>query len=218
VARQLSADPLGRDQSRVAIYLLRHGETEWSRADRKQGRADSPLTPLGVKQVQACARLLASSLPVGVPARLITSPLGRARASAEIVRSLLGLPETSLSVSTPLAEHDYGAWAGLTNAGIEERFPGQLARRRQDHWNYVVPGGESYALLAQRVGEWLSGQNPDQIFVVIAHDMVSRVLRGLYLELPTSEILRLTHHPHTRIHLLDRGHVGSLDVEPVSAT
>jgi probable phosphoglycerate mutase len=200
----------------VTIYLLRHGETEWSRDDRKQGRADSPLTPLGVEQVQACARLLARSLPVGVPVRLISSPLGRARASAEIVRSLLGFPETSLSVSTPLAEHDYGAWEGLTNGEIEERFPGQLARRRRDHWNYVIPGGESYALLAQRVGDWLAQQDSNEILILVAHDMVSRVLRGLYLGLSPTEILRLA-HPHTRIHVLERGHVGSLDVEPNAA-
>jgi len=200
----------------MPIYLLRHGETEWSRGGRKQGRADSPLTPLGISQIQACARVLAKETSDNSSVHLVTSPLGRARASAEIIRAFLGLDEGSLSVSDLLAEHDYGAWEGLTIAEIEERFPGQLALRRQQHWNFVVPGGESYALMARRVHEWLARQDLSRIVVAVAHDMVSRVLRGLHLNLPSSEVLRLD-HPHTRIYVLERGLVRSLDVESVAA-
>lgn len=200
----------------MVIYLLRHGETEWSRAGRKQGRADSPLTPLGVRQVRACGRLLAKETSGSSPVHLVTSPLGRARASAEIIRAFLGLAEGSLSVSDLLAEHDYGAWEGLTDAEIEDRFPGQLALRRQQHWNFVVPGGESYEMLAQRVHQWLTRQDPIRIVVAVAHEMVSRVLRGLYLRLPSPEVLRLD-HPHTRIYVLERGFVRSLEVESGAA-
>jgi len=200
----------------MAIYLLRHGETEWSRAGRKQGRADSPLTPLGITQVYGCALLLAKETSGCSSLHLATSPLGRARASAEIVRAVLGLAEDSLSVSDLLAEHDYGAWEGLTNAEIEERFPGELALRRQQHWNFVVAGGESYALVARRLREWLARQDPGQTVVAVTHDMVSRVLRGLYLGLPSPEVLRLD-HPHTRIYFLEHGHVRALEVAPVAA-
>jgi broad specificity phosphatase PhoE len=67
-------------------YLLRHGETEWNRVSRKQGRGDSPLTSLGVRQVEAYARLLAQETSGCARVQLVTSPLGRARASAEIIR------------------------------------------------------------------------------------------------------------------------------------
>jgi probable phosphoglycerate mutase len=199
----------------MGIYLLRHGETEWSRAGRKQGRADSPLTPLGITQVYGCARRLARETSGCSSLHLVTSPLGRARASAEIVRTVLGLSEDSFSVSDFLAEHDYGAWEGLTKAEIEERFPGQLAFRRRQHWNFVVPGGESYALLARRLHEWLARQDPGRTVIAVAHDMVSRVLRGLYLGLPSPEVLRLD-HPHTRIYVLEHGNVRAIEVAPVS--
>ena len=198
------------------LYLVRHGETEWSRAGRKQGRADSPLTALGARQVEACARRLAHETAGAPSVHLATSPLGRARASAAIIRARLALPEAALSVHDLLAEHDYGAWEGLTNAEIEERFPGELAIRRQRHWSFVVPGGESYALLARRVQKWLALQDPSQTVIAVAHDMVSRVLRGLYLNLPLPAVLRLD-HPHTRIYVLEYGLVRALEVEPVAA-
>jgi probable phosphoglycerate mutase len=198
------------------LYLLRHGETEWSRTGRKQGRGDSPLTALGVRQVEACARVLVQETAGRAQLQLVTSPLGRARASAEIIRTRLGLSEDALTIDDLLAEHDYGAWEGLTNAEIEERFPGQLTIRRQQHWSFVVPGGESYALVARRVQEWLAGQDPNLTVIVVAHDMVSRVLRGLYLNLPSTEVLRLD-HPHTRIYVLEHGLVRALEVETVAA-
>jgi probable phosphoglycerate mutase len=200
----------------MAIYLLRHGETEWSRTGRKQGRADSPLTPLGIAQVYGCAHRLAKETSGSSSLHLVSSPLGRARASAEIIRAVLGLHEESVSVSDLLAEHDYGAWEGLTNAEIEERFPGQLAFRRRQQWNFVIPGGESYALVAGRLREWLARQDPGRTVLAVAHDMVSRVLRGLYLGLPSAEVLRLD-HPHTRIYVLEHGHVRALEVAPVAA-
>lgn len=210
--RSLGRAPSGSDQE--VLYLLRHGETEWSRAGRKQGRADSPLTELGVRQVEACARRLAQETAGAPSVQLVTSPLGRARASAEIIRARLRLPEAALSIHDLLAEHDYGAWEGLTNAEIEGLFPGQLALRRQRHWSFLVPGGESYALVARRALEWLTGQDPSQTVIAVAHDMVSRVLRGLYLDLPSSAVLGLD-HPHTRIYVLEHGLVRALEVEPV---
>ena len=204
-----------RPRPRV-IYLLRHGETEWSRAGRKQGHGDSPLTPLGIAQVEACARVLAREIVNISAVHLVSSPLGRACASAEIVRTVLGLAGSAYSVNAFLAEHDYGAWEGLTHAEIEARFPGQLSLRKQDHWRFVIPGGESYALLAERLSGWLHQQDPGGVVVAVAHDMVSRVLRGLYLKLPPQEVLQLT-QPHTRIYAFDHGEVRSIEVHEVAA-
>jgi broad specificity phosphatase PhoE len=199
------------------IYLLRHGETEWSRAGRKQGRSDSALTPSGIAQVHACGRRLAREVAGQSSVQLISSPLGRARSSAEIIRSYLDVPNRQFTVSEALAEHDYGSWAGLTNAEIEQQFPGQLAIRKRQHWNYAVPNGESYALVAQRVHPWLQSLDPHQTVIAVAHDMVSRVLRGLYLKLKPEETLCLDLHPHTRIYVLAGGLVQVIDVEPVAA-
>lgn len=198
------------------LYLLRHGETEWSRAGRKQGRGDSPLTPLGVRQVEACARSLAEQTAADPSVHLVTSPLGRAMASAEIIRAHLGLSRASLSIHESLAEHDYGAWEGLTSSEIEDRFPGQLGLRHESHWSFVIPDGESYEQVAGRVGRWLASRDSSQTLVAVAHDMVSRVLRGLYLGLRPSAILSLD-HTHTRIYVLARGQVQTLEAGPVAA-
>jgi probable phosphoglycerate mutase len=60
------------------ILLVRHGETEWNRERRIQGRLDSPLTERGVAQARAMGRLVAS-LPDATSARIVASPLGRAQ-------------------------------------------------------------------------------------------------------------------------------------------
>ena len=200
----------------MRLYLLRHGETEWSRCGRKQGRGDSPLTPRGERQVEACAELLASELALGGGARLISSPLGRARRSAEILRSRLGDRIGSFEVNDLLAEHDYGAWEGLTEPEIERCFSGELARRRADHWHYRIPDGESYELVSARVGRWLSEQADGVTLVAVTHDIVSRILRGLYLVLPQDRVFELT-HPHTRIYLLSSGTVHQYDVQVCAA-
>jgi broad specificity phosphatase PhoE len=105
-----------------AVYLSRHGETEWNASRRRQGRLDSPLTSTGIAQARAMASI-ATSLSVD---RIFTSPLGRAASTAAIVADAVGLP---FQVLDELAEVDHGEFAGLTNDEIEARHPGALAER-----------------------------------------------------------------------------------------
>jgi ribosomal-protein-alanine N-acetyltransferase len=69
-----------------AIFLVRHGETEWNLARRYQGWGDSPLTPRGIAQAEAIGRRL-RALPEAEGATLVASPLGRARRTAEIIQA-----------------------------------------------------------------------------------------------------------------------------------
>jgi len=71
----------------TAVYLARHGQTLWNTQGRRQGQLDSPLTTLGVEQVRRNAGLL-SVEPVDA---VFSSPLGRARASAQVLGASLGL-------------------------------------------------------------------------------------------------------------------------------
>jgi broad specificity phosphatase PhoE len=100
MARHLSQTP------GLTIYLARHGQTEWNVAGRRQGRLDSPLTNLGLKQADRNAELLSAE---GIDA-VFTSPLGRAQRTASIIGSRLGLTVTVLD---DLAEIDHGLWSGL---------------------------------------------------------------------------------------------------------
>jgi len=76
----------------AVIYLVRHGETEWNLVRRYQGWGDSPLTERGLAQAEAIGRLL-SGLPEARSAELVSSPIGRARRTAEIIRESLGRGE-----------------------------------------------------------------------------------------------------------------------------
>ena len=104
------------------IYLVRHGQTEFNREGRYQGRVDSPLTELGLAQARAAgARLAALAAEEGGNWIIETSPLGRARRTAEIIAQSMGLP--ALTVDPRLIEVSYGEIEGLTAAEIEARWP-----------------------------------------------------------------------------------------------
>ena len=190
------------------IYLVRHGE--WNLQGRRQGRKDSSLTPRGKAQAVAYAEWLRAQ-PNSTDLRIRSSPLGRALGTALIIRSSLQTGGDRFHVDEDLAEFDYGSWAGLVDAEVEARFPGQLARRETDKWNYQVPGGESYAQMAQRVGGWLRAQRYKDQLIVVAHEMVSRLLRGLYLDMSTNDILALR-HPQTDVFILSGGVVTRVSV------
>ena len=127
----------------MTLYLVRHGETEWNVTRRYSGRADVPLTARGEAQARAVAELLAD---VRFDA-FLCSPQGRALATADIIGRRLGM---EAEVLDDLSEHDVGDWTGLTREQIEQRWPGELARRDADRSGYQLPGGESYASLWQR--------------------------------------------------------------------
>jgi broad specificity phosphatase PhoE len=195
----------------VTIFLVRHGETEWNLARRHQGRFDSPLTPLGIAQARAIGRLLAT-LPEAERAPIIASPQGRARRTAKIIRNKL--PSSgALRIDARLREHSVGSWDGLTYDEIEVNLPGVFDGEGSHGWYFRSPDGESYATFAGRVGEWLGEQNDSTPIIVVAHGLVSRVLRGLYAQLPRETALVLP-VPQDRIFRLSAGVIETLAVAP----
>lgn len=193
------------------LYLLRHGETEWNRSGRRQGRSDSALTARGREQARACGETLARKIADFSKVEIHTSPLGRARTTAEIVRARVGIPGERVTVVDDFAEQDVGCWQGFTNAQIDRRFPGARTRRERDKWNYVIPGGESYAMVWERLLPRIVAYREPAVVIVVAHEVVSRVVRGIYLGLGPAQTLTLS-HPHTRIYMLANGRVSSVDV------
>ncbi|QHT57569.1 histidine phosphatase family protein [Cellulomonas sp. H30R-01] len=99
----------------MRVFLVRHGETDWNRERRLQGRTDIPLNATGLAQAEAAARLL-----TGVDA-VVSSPLARARRTGEIVARVLHLPAPALDER--LVERCYGAKEGLTPAEVARTFP-----------------------------------------------------------------------------------------------
>ena len=175
------------------IYLVRHGETTWNRVGRQQGHNDSPLTELGIEQARAAGRMLQRAIPDIRNVWIETSPLGRARQTALILGEILGLDPNAILVTPLLIEHHLGNWQGLTHAEIDARYPGALQAREERKWDYVVPGGESYALVAERAKQWLASKRHALITIAVTHAIISRTLQGAYGGFTPSETVNRSH-------------------------
>lgn len=171
------------------IYLLRHGQTEFNLAGRYQGRVDSPMTPQGLRQSERMGHALARLVEPGNVV-LMASPLPRALRSAQIVGDALGVAP---KVEPRLIEVDIGQWEGRTADEIDTGWPGARAGFRRNEWFFGAPGGESYAMVAERMTTLIAdlAQRPDRIHVLVGHAISGRVLRGLHAGLEPAKAMRL---------------------------
>jgi ribonuclease H / adenosylcobalamin/alpha-ribazole phosphatase len=128
----------------TTTLLLRHGETPLSAERRFAGRGDIPLTETGRAQAAAVAARLAAR--GGIEA-IVTSPLARARQTAEAVATAAGAP---LQADDDLAETDFGKWEGLSFAEASERWPDEMSAWLRSA-DAAPPGGESFAAVGRRV-------------------------------------------------------------------
>ena len=167
------------------VLLVRHVETEWNAVGRRQGHLDSPLTKKGTAQAETLARLMRGR---GID-RIYSSPLGRARQTAKPVAAQLRLPVTVLD---DLAELDHGTLAGLTNSEIEERHPGELARREEQKYEWRFPAGESYSDADLRAGRALRRIDGDGAArpLLVTHEMLARMIIGHLMGIPVEEALK----------------------------
>jgi probable phosphoglycerate mutase len=154
------------------VFLIRHGETEWSLSGQHTGSTDIPLTDHG----EAAARLLAPVLADRDFSLVLCSPLQRARRTCE----LAGLGGQA-TIDPDLAEWNYGSYEGLTPAAIREQHPGWLVFRDG------CPAGESPAEMGERVDRVISRvrQNGGRV-ALFAHGHVFRVFVARWIELSPS--------------------------------
>ena len=198
------------------IYLVRHGETAWNLIRRRQGCLDSPLTERGVAQAEALGRYLRKLLN-GDAVQISSSPLGRAMSTATIIAEHLGIDKESIVVEPLLAELHQGHWQGLSGAQIDERFPGARQKRAANKWDYVIPGGESYAQVYDRAASWLATVPEEQLLIAATHEMISRTIQGAYCQLDPPHILALN-HPHHIIYRLDEGRIREIICDQISTS
>lgn len=146
-----------------AWALVRHGETAWNKSGRLQGRADIPLNNTGREQARAAAEELAGAGPWDM---VISSTLGRARETAQIISTRLG---TGPVVEVPaLVERDYGSAEGASITGFDE------ATKRS-----LMEGGESVESVVFRgtaAFNWLKSVYPCQRMVIVSHGTLIRLL------------------------------------------
>jgi probable phosphoglycerate mutase len=154
------------------VYVVRHGETEWSRSGRHTGRTDIPLTPLGREQAVDLGRRIA-----GHPfALVLTSPLSRAAETARLAG--FANPERI----DDLMEWDYGGFEGRTTPDIRGELPGWTI------WTGPWRGGETARQVGARADRVIARCLDPAVqgdVLLFAHGHVLRVLTARWLGLPT---------------------------------
>ncbi len=160
------------------VWLVRHGETEWSRDGRHTGSTDVPLTPEG----EVAARALAPRLAGETFGLVLTSPLERARRTAE----LAGFPDAETDAD--LVEWRYGDYEGITTEEIREWVPDWTV------WTHPCPGGESAEDVATRLDRVVARcrrETGDVLLVGHGHALRALAARWLDLTVTDGRLLKL---------------------------
>jgi len=153
------------------LWLIRHGETEWSASGRHTSITDLELTPEGERR----ARGLPTRLDALDFEQVLTSPMRRAHRTAE----LAGFAHAEIDAD--LIEWKYGEYEGLTTPQIRETVPGWTV------WTHPSPGGETAAQVGERLDRVVArARSVDGRTLVFAHGHSLRVLTARWLGLPAA--------------------------------
>ena len=193
------------------IYLARHGQTEFNREKRLQGRIDSPLTELGLGQAEQVGAWFAAR--VDNPARwtVSTSPLGRARATAGIVANAAGLTQR-IVVDDRLIELSLGSWESKLRPELEALRPDLTGAQFFMH----APDGETWDSAADRLGRWIAewAERDDHDVIAVSHAGAGKVMRALYLGLTIDEARQLD-VPQDAVFRLHGGRIERIECAPL---
>jgi broad specificity phosphatase PhoE/ribonuclease HI len=171
----------------TTTLLLRHGETPLSAERRFAGRGDIPLTEEGLRQAAAAAEWLAARGGIDV---IVTSPLRRARQTAEAVALATGVP---LLADDGLVETDFGKWEGMTIAEVSQRWPDEASA-----WigsvDVAPPGGESFADVIDRVNaalDRLLAEHQFRTLLLVSHVSPIKIAACRAMLAPPATLFRI---------------------------
>jgi broad specificity phosphatase PhoE len=160
------------DTGEAELWVIRHGETEWSRDGLHTSRTELDLTAEG----EQVARKLAERLDGVVFDLVLSSPRVRARRTAE----LAGF--TDIHLEEDLTEWDYGDYEGRTTPDIREEVPGWTV------WSHPSPGGESAEQVSRRLDRVVNKVRAHGGRVLVfSHGHASRALAARWLDQPVQE-------------------------------
>ena len=189
------------------VYFLRHGETPWNRERRIQGQTDIELSDKGRSQAARMAARLRELIPDPSGFTLQASPLKRSRQTMQAVLETYRLQSDAVVYDIRLIELNFGVmegkgWPDIHALGIEPEV------RPEEYHDWRPEGGESYADARNRAIAWL--QELSKPVIVVAHGGISRIIRGIVLDLPKREIVTLK-VPQDRIFCLQNGGIDWFD-------
>ena len=154
----------------MRMYVARHGETTWNLAGRYQGRRESALTALGVRQGFALAEAMAAIEPRIT--RVVASPLIRCAATAKFAADRLGLP---VETDDRLLEIAHGTWEGRLRDEIAADDPERFRDWRSKPGDVIFEGGETLAQVHARWRHFIETFDTSQPTLIVTHDAVVRV-------------------------------------------
>jgi broad specificity phosphatase PhoE len=152
----------------MRVYVARHGETTWNLAGRYQGRLESDLTSLGMRQAVALAGAMAEAR-VG---RIVSSPLLRCTATALPAAERLGL---RVEIDDRLIEIAHGTWEGRLRDEIAANDPQRYHAWREDPAHVAFENGETIGQVLARWRDFAAAFRPQTPALVVTHDAVVRV-------------------------------------------
>lgn len=171
----------------MAIYLARHGETDWNLKGLIQGHTDIPLNETGKQQAyELAAAIKDKGISIN---RIYSSDMKRARETAEIVAKELLVEAQALK---GIQEVNLGRWEGHTWKQVRELFPDEYRVWYENRRYEVPPEGESYEQVLQRVVPVLSGiaLKEDENVLVVVHSAVIMSLLSYVYDKPFEEMSR----------------------------
>ncbi len=152
----------------MRVYVARHGETTWNAAGRYQGRRESELTPLGMRQALALAGAMENAR-IGC---VVSSPMLRCTATAKPSADRLNL---RLDIDDRLIEIAHGTWEGRLRDEIAANDPARYRAWREDPAHVAFEHGETIADVLARWREFAASFRPAAPALVVTHDAVVRV-------------------------------------------
>ena len=174
------------------LYLVRHGQSDWNRIGRIQGRSESPLTELGRQQATALGRLLGSILTdSGID--IVASPLSRAFETATIIAAELGRTAGDVRTDDRINDFDVGVLAGYPGWGaVASDYP-ELARLRlEEPVRFHPPGGESGADVLARARAFLAARRAaGRDTLVVGHGVINKFIRAAARGITGGDIIAL---------------------------
>ena len=159
------------------LYVVRHGETEWNAVNKVLGRTDIPLDSNGIKQAQEPALVLKDK-KIEV---FLSSPLSRARQTADIISNEIGIP---YRIDDRLIEQDFGMFEGI------DRFAEEYQNAKRKFFARY-PGGESFFDMAARIFPLIrevEGKNA----LFVTHGGVCRIIRSYFEDMGNEEFVQFS--------------------------
>ncbi len=150
------------------MYVARHGETTWNLAGRYQGRLESELSPLGMRQALA----LADAMTAEGVRRVVSSPLRRCTETARPTAQRVGVP---VETDDRLIEIAHGTWEGRLREEIAANDPARYRAWREDPARVQFERGENIDQVRERWLDFAGSFAPDAPALVVTHDAVVRV-------------------------------------------